>query len=106
MPKSESIKVSFQPLLNPNFDFSTHLPKGPNAKKRELLFRNDHFDGFELHYTLDRSFGDLVFPTDPKRALSCAVMNGPDDECPTSGEWSEFTPTSVSPNHRTLTVIN
>src|SRR5438270_12159241 len=78
-PKLETIRVYYQPGQNPNFRFVTQLPKGKNTKKRELLFRNDHFDGFMLHYRLDHpSFGDLKFPNDPQRALSSAVMTGPE----------------------------
>src|SRR5438309_8454438 len=106
-PRLEKISVYYQPGQNPNIRFVTQHPKGKNTKKRELLFRNDHFDGFMLHYRLDHpSFGDLKFPNDPQRALSSAVMTGPENECPTTGVWPQFTPVSVTDDNRTLVVRN
>ena len=103
-PKDVTIKVYYQPGETPNYRFDTTLPTGNGG---ELIFRNDHFPGFVLFYTLDAaSFGDLVFPDDPDQALSSAVIENDGDECPDSGIWDGFEPIRNKSTNQTLAVRN
>lgn len=77
----------------------------PVNSKGELVFRNDHFPGFHIHFRLldPKGFGYLFpKPRDVDRALFSRQGAG----CPESGVWSAFKPIRVTPDRLTLVVKN
>lgn len=102
-PKDVYVTISYCPGERPPFLLHSDLPRGAAG---EFIFRNDGHPGFWVHYTLDESFGDYVFPNDVEQALCSAVMEGDDNSCPQEGVWNEFYPHKVKDENRTLVVRN
>jgi hypothetical protein len=102
-PKDETVTVVLEPGQNPPFHLKSNLLKGS-----KLVFKNDHFPGFSVNFTLDDPTNSgYLFPSDPKLALGARQKNNPNDDCPSQGDsWKQFEPVSVSTDFKTLTVRN
>jgi hypothetical protein len=101
--KHEDVTVVLEPDNKPNFHLKSHLLKGD-----KLVFKNDHFPGFTVDFTIeDPTNSGYLFPSDPKMALGARKLTNSSDACPAQGDsWKQFEPESVSTDFKTLTVRN
>jgi len=101
--KQETVTVVLEPDQSPNFHLESNLIKG-----NKLTFKNNHFPGFTVDFTIDDPTGSgYLFPSDPKLALGAKKLQNQNDRCPAQGDsWQQFEPTSVSADGKTLTVRN
>lgn len=105
-PKTVTVDVVLKPNKSPPFELETNdLPVG---KDGELIFRNDHFPGFIIHFRLKHPSHGYLFPDSSiPDHLDESLYSSPGASCPTSkGQWGQFKAQSVEDNGRTLVVRN
>lgn len=101
--KQETVKVVLEPESDPPFHLQSSL-----IKNGKLTFKNNHFPGFVVDFTIDDPTGSgYRFPSNPTLALGARRINDVHDRCPSQGDsWQQFEPVSVSTDGKTLTVRN
>ncbi len=83
-------------------------PKGslPKGTKGELVFKNDHHRGFDVHFDLvDKSGLGYKFPSSDKIKSAVWSELGA-TSCPQDGKMEVFQPLSIDNNQMTLVVHN
>jgi hypothetical protein len=101
--KQETVKVVLEPDRDPPFHLESSL-----IKNGKLTFKNNHFPGFNVDFTIDDPTGSgYLFPSNPDLALGARRIQGGGGHCPAQGDsWQQFQPVSVSTDGKTLTVRN
>jgi hypothetical protein len=101
--KQETVKVVLEPDQSPPFHLESSL-----IKNGKLTFKNNHFPGFTVDFTIDDPTGSgYLFPSNPDLALGARRIQGGSGHCPAQGDsWQQVEPVSVSTDGKTLTVRN